>query len=123
MEPGVADGESEYGMNPDDEALESPTIEQGTLSSGIDDLPGVIRELGELGAGAIVTEEGITQLFNRCPTSVKRAVQRGELPPPCRLFGSNAWTVGALVSHIERRLEQAAVKSQQVADKIRKLNF
>jgi hypothetical protein len=85
-------------------------------------LPGVIAALGEMKPGAVITEEGVAGLFGRCATSVKRAVQRGELPPPCRLFGSNAWTVGVLVGHIERRLEQAAEEARQLASKIRKLN-
>jgi hypothetical protein len=85
-------------------------------------LPGVIAALGELGPGAVVTEEGVAQLFGRCAVSVKRAVERGELPPPCRLFGSNAWTAGVLVAHIEHRLEEAAAEAQRLAAKIRKLN-
>ena len=86
-------------------------------------LPGVIAALGEMKPGAVVTEEGVAHLFNRCTASVKRAVQRGELPPPCRLFGSNAWTVGVLVAHIECRLEQAAAEAQRLAAKIRQLNI
>jgi hypothetical protein len=85
-------------------------------------LPGVIAALGEMKPGAVITEEGVANLFNRCTASVKRAVQRGELPPPCRLFGSNAWTVGVLVGHIERRLQEAAAEAQRLAAKIRKLN-
>jgi hypothetical protein len=111
-------------MNPDDEASQPPTEsdELAVRESEIASLPGVIAELGKLGAGAVVTEQGLAQLFNRCTVSVKRAVIRGELPPPCRLFGSNAWTVGALVGHIERRLGEAAAKSQKLANKIRQLN-
>ena len=111
-------------MNPNDEAFHSPAEpnELAVRESEIASLPGVIAELGELGSGAVVTEEGVAQLFNRCTVSVKRAVIRGELPPPCRLFGSNAWTVGTLVGHIERRLGEAAEKSQKLANKIRQLN-
>ena len=54
--------------------------------------------------------------------SVKRAVQRGELPPPCRLFGGNAWTAGAIVQHIEKRLDQAAQEAKREADKIARLS-
>ena len=46
------------------------------------ELPGVIRLLGELKPGAILTEEGVAHLFNRHVASVKRAVQRGEFPFP-----------------------------------------
>ncbi len=72
-------------------------------------------------SGAVITEEGVAQLFGRCAASVKRAVQRGELPTPCRLFGSNAWTVGVLVGHIEHRLEQAAAEAEAIERKIKQL--
>ena len=83
--------------------------------------PEIVAKLGELGSGAIITEEGVAKLFNRHPTSVKRAVTRGELPPPCRLFGRNAWTAGVLVKHIERRLAEAAKKAEQLSQKVRRL--
>lgn len=82
------------------------------------ELPGIIAILGELKPGAIITEEGAAHLFGRHVASVKRAVQRGELPPPCRLFGGNAWTVGALVRHIESRLEEAAKEAEQITRKL-----
>ena len=85
-------------------------------------LPGVIAALGEMKSGAIITEEGVAQLFGRCAASVKRAVQRGELPAPCRLFGSNTWTVGVLVGHIEHRLEQAAAEAEAIEQKIKQLS-
>ena len=81
-------------------------------------LPGIIAMLGELKPGAIVTEEGVAHLFNRHVTSVKRAVQRGELPPPCRLFGASVWTAGALVRHIESRLEHAAKDVERTVQRI-----
>ena len=51
------------------------------------ELPGIIAILGELKPGAIITEEGAAHLFGRHVASVKRAVQRGELPPPSPLRG------------------------------------
>lgn len=84
-------------------------------------LPGIIALLGELKPGAIVTEEGVARLFNRHVASVKRAVQRGELPPPCRLFGSNTWTAGTLIGHIEKRLEEAAKEIEHIERKMKDL--
>ena len=77
-------------------------------------LPGVITVLGELGPGALITEEGMSNLFHRHPTSVKRAVARGELPPPCRLFGANAWTARSVIDHIEDRLAEAAKEVDEI---------
>ena len=81
-------------------------------------LPGVIAALAALHPSAIVTEEGVAHLFNRHTVSVKRAVERGELPPPCQLFGSRVWTAGILIRHIERRLEQAARDAERGAKRI-----
>ena len=87
-----------------------------------EDLPGVIALLGELKPGAILTEAGVARLFRRHVASVKRAIQRGELPPPCRLFGSNAWTAGSLVQHIEQRLAEAAKEAESMARKLASLS-
>ena len=83
--------------------------------------PDIIAELGDLGSGAVIYEEGLARLFDRHRTSVKRAIERGELPPPTRLFNQNAWTAGVLVKHFERRQADAAEKSEQIQQKIRKL--
>jgi len=85
---------------------------------GTSHLPGIIATLAMLHPNAIVTEEGIAHLFNRHVVSVKRAVERGELPPPCHLFGSRVWTAGILIRHIERRLEQAAKEAEKDAKRI-----
>jgi len=71
-------------------------------------LPAYIEELGKLPPGAIISEKGMAQFFNRCVESVKRAVRRGELPPPTPLFNGKVWTAGVVLKHIESRLESAA---------------
>jgi len=68
---------------------------------------GVIRELGELGTGAIITEEALARMLGRCQVTLKRCVKRGELPPPVRLLGAPVWTAGAIVGHLSKRLEAA----------------
>ncbi len=86
------------------------------------DLPGVIAAFGELGAEAVIFEEGVAHLFHRHVSSVKRAVQRGELPPPTKLFGQGTWTVGAIVRHIEDRLAQAAKKRERLERRISQMS-
>lgn len=85
-------------------------------------LPGIIAALGAMPPGTIVTEEGLAHLFNRHVVSVKRAVERGELPPPCRLFGARVWTAGALIRYIEHRLAAAAKEAARDAERIRNLS-
>ncbi len=97
------------------------TDENDTMNEDdIDDLPGIITALGE--QDAVITETGLGKLFGRCAVSVKRAVERGELPPPVRLFGQNTWTVGVIRTHLEQRLKSAAKEAEQLQGKIRVLS-
>jgi len=92
---------------------------RGDMGEGV--LPGVVAELGELGPGAVISEAGLARLFNRHPASIKRAVERGELPRPCKLLGAPTWTVGAIVRHLEQRLAQVQVEAEKLAAKVQKL--
>ena len=83
-----------------------------------DALPGVVRELGELGPGAIITEAALARMLGRHQVTLKRAVKRGELPPPVRLLGGPVWTAGAIVAHLEQRLADAAKDAERDARRI-----
>lgn len=86
------------------------------------ELPGIIVELGQLPPGAVVTEAGLAKIFHRHQVSVRRAVDRGELPVPTRLFGRQVWTAEAIRAHLSKRLEAAARDSEQAARRISKLS-
>lgn len=75
--------------------------------------PYIVRALGDLPEEALITERALADMFSRCPTSVKRAIERGELPPPVRLFGKSIWTVRALTDHLEARLACAKRKAEE----------
>ena len=79
---------------------------------------GVIRELGELPAGAVITEQGLAKIFDRHKVSIKRAVERRELPPSIRLFGEPVWTVKVLLEHLSKRLDEAKKEAEQLQKKI-----
>ena len=79
---------------------------------------GVIKELGELPPDAVVSEAALAKIFNRHQVTVKRAVERGELPPSVRLFGEPVWTVQALRDHIAKRLEAAKKEAEQLKRRI-----
>ena len=90
-----------------------PESETYTEFEDVEQTPGIIGAIGELEPGAIITEAGLAKLFGRHLTSVKRAVDRGELPEPVKLFGQRSWTVRVLIEHHETRL----VEAQKIADK------
>ena len=69
---------------------------------------GVITELGDVPRCAIVFEDALTGNFDRCPASIKRAVGRGQIPEPMRIFGKNAWLVDVLLQHSEALHQEGA---------------
>ena len=80
--------------------------------------PDFIVELAELQDDTIIFEPKMTQIFSRHPSSIKRAVQRGELPHPFRLFGKKAWTAGGILRHLKERQEKVAHEKEQLVQKI-----
>ena len=82
----------------------------------------IIRDLGDLPADAVVTEEGLAKIMGKCRTSVKRAVKRGELPVPVRMFGEPVWTVAVLRDHLNRRLEEAKRDRERLERRISQLS-
>ena len=101
-------------MNEGPEAV-TQTTEQGTPR-------GIVKALGELPPGAILAEADVARIFGRHAVSVKRAVERGELPPPVRLFGRPCWTAGAILAHLEARLEAAKREAEKEAARISRLS-
>ena len=66
---------------------------------------GIVRELGDMSSGTVVSEIALARMFKRSTTTIRRAVARGELPPPMRMFGGNAWTIYSLQEHFRKRLD------------------
>ena len=83
---------------------------------------GIIRELGDLPAEAVITEQGLAKIFDRHRVSIKRAVERRELPPSVRLFGEPVWTIKALREHLAKRLDAARKESEQLQKKLNELS-
>ncbi len=73
---------------------------------------GISVELGTLPPNTLITEKALAKLLGRAAKSIKRAVARGELPPPVRILGEPRWTVGAILRHIEKRLDVAAHEAE-----------
>ena len=81
----------------------------------------IVRDLGDMPGEALISEKALGDMFSRCPTSIKRAVERGELPPPTRLFGKAFWTAGAIVAHFESRLKDAKRKAEEESKRMEDL--
>jgi len=83
---------------------------------------GIIRDLGDLSPDTLLSEKTLAAMFGRHRVSIKRAVERGELPPSVRLFGEPTWTVRALREHISRRLEAARKEAEHLQRRISQIS-
>lgn len=70
--------------------------------------------------GAIIFEHELAELFGKCPVSIKRAVERGELPPSTRFLGKPIWTAAAIRGHIGDRLQAEKEAREKAVRNIRK---
>ena len=86
------------------------------------ELSGIIEEFEKRGRNTLITEKGMAEIFERCERTIQRAVARGELPPPVRMFGKNTWTAGAVIDHVKTRLEESAKEQERLEHKIRQLS-
>ncbi len=82
----------------------------------------IITALAELNPQALVDEAALSRIFGRCAKSIRRAVTRGELPRPVRLFGKPTWTAGAILDHLNARLEAAKKESERLQRRISQLS-
>ena len=82
----------------------------------------IVKELGELPLDSVVTEDGLAKLFSRHPISIKRAIERKELPPAIKLFGKPCWTVRIIQEYLAKRLERAQHEAEQMERKINQLS-
>ena len=83
---------------------------------------GIIAALAELPPQALIDEAGLTRIFGRCAKSVARAVTRGELPRPVKLFGRKTWTAGGILDHLTARLDAAKRDAERLQRRISQLS-
>jgi hypothetical protein len=95
----------------------TPPLEPQDAASDME----IMTVLAVLPPQALISEHELARLFRRHVTSVKRAIQRHELPPPVPLFGANIWTVAAILEHISARLEAERKAAAQTAARVQHL--
>jgi signal transduction histidine kinase len=97
-----------------------PDAGAGTDTPG--DGPGwLVTRLAELPPATLVDEAALAAIFGCHQMSIKRAVTRGELPAPVRMFGRPTWTAGAVLRHADARLEAAEREAERERQRIARL--
>jgi hypothetical protein len=83
---------------------------------------GIIAALAEFPPEALIDETALGRIFARCPKTIRRAVARGELPRPVRLFGKSTWTARAVLDHLAARLDTAQREAEKLNRRISQLS-
>jgi len=73
----------------------------------------IISSLAELNENAIIPEKALADIFSCSTITIKRAVDRGELPQPIRMFAKPSWTAGNILRHVNTRLEEAQREAEE----------
>ena len=84
-------------------------------------ISGIFNLLGDPSDGTVITEKALAQIFSRHIVSIKRAIQRGELPPPTKLLGEQVWTINSIQEHLKKRLEDARKEAEKEIRRIKAL--
>ena len=69
--------------------------------------PGVMDGLAKIPARTILREKAMAAAFGVSTRTIRRMVERHELPPGVPLAGKMAWMTGKLLAFLEMKLEQA----------------
>jgi predicted DNA-binding transcriptional regulator AlpA len=93
-----------------EEEAEEPTVEKieavETTAAPPPSL-GVIVDLAGMPAKAILNEHALARALGVTQRTIRRMVQRNELPPPIPMAGQAVWFAGRVLEHAETRAERA----------------
>jgi len=86
-------------------------------------MPGlhIMAALAALPPHTLISEHQLAQMFGRHVSSIRRAIQRGELPPSVPLLNDHIWTAAVLRDHISARLETAQKAAAQTVRRLHNL--
>src|SRR5262245_25318803 len=113
----------------DDQAREADSSQGGrsmttSLNVSHEELQEVIPGLHLMAALAalpphtLISEHQLAQMFGRHVSSIRRAMQRGELPPTVPLLNDHVWTAEVLWAHMSARLEAAGKAAAQMVRRL-----
>ncbi len=66
-----------------------------------------------LGDETILFQTDLAAIFSRDPSTIWRAVKRGDLPQPFKLFGKNTWTAGSIIDYLKKAQETATEEREK----------
>jgi predicted DNA-binding transcriptional regulator AlpA len=67
----------------------------------------------------LIDDARLASILQVCSCTIKRMVQRSELPPPIRMSGHPVWFAGTILEHIQKRLEAARKDAERTERRLR----
>ena len=80
---------------------------------------GVIAVLAELPGKALLDESAMATVFSVTPRTIRRMVQRFELPPPIPFAGRSIWFAGRVLAYLDDAAEDAERGAKKAAARLR----
>lgn len=81
-----------------------------------------IDYLAKLPENTILDERSLANVFSVTPRTIRRMVNRFELPPPIPLAGRSIWIAGRVIQYINAAAEKAERDAKREIQKISKLS-
>ena len=82
----------------------------------------VLDALARLPERTILDEGALAKALHVAPRTLRRMVNRWQLPPPVALGGRRVWFAGRVLAHIEAGAERAAKDAERDAKKFREFS-
>lgn len=121
--PQVAQEEQEFQegeMPADDIGEANPSPIQ--VSPGTEESPtGIITALATLPEKALLEETAMTRALGVSARTIRRMVDRHELPPPIPLAGRSVWIAGRVFAYLDAQANQAEKEAEQAYRKIQRI--
>lgn len=77
-----------------------------------------LRRLSRLPREMIVDTRALARVLGRSTRTIRRMVDRYEIPPPIRMSGRSTWQVGTILSWYAERAERRVSESRRVRDRL-----
>jgi len=79
-----------------------------------------VDELARLPERALIDEGRLAGALDVNPRTIRRMIDRGELPPPAQLGNRKVWMPGRVLDHIAARLDDAEKEAAAEALRLQK---
>lgn len=90
-------------------------------NTGKDGRPLLITKLAEMLRDAIVNEVALAAIFGKTPRTIRRWIERGELPEPFGMGGERMWFAGTVVDWLMAKSNAKQTESGMKLERRRRL--